>query len=443
MTTLTHRHKRTLSRHPNSRVSVTLERFVPSQGKIDREKRVIHGVKVLGMQSRNPARVIGIDSDEPYSYTREALEAAANLYEGIGVYVDHPEFRYSVSGERQIASGAREVGDRFGRLVNVVVTESGMFADLEYLAAHPLAEMVLETAERMPEQLALSHHAITKPVVKPDGRVLIEQIIRVESVDLIGEKPGTTKSLFESEAPDTEDVMKLTIKKILEACGPKSKGAKHLKTVMEMDGMDSMGDMPVEMEPEASADDQMKAAFKAMIMAAVDDESLDSAATVARIKEILAAQEKLMSGAAPEPTAEAEATDEEAMKKEEEKAAAEAAAKAKREADEKAALESSTAKQLAELKARETAREMLETANADLKTRNLPPIEITSVRVKSVAALESADDRKALIKTWESATPAAPTRSGGRLALLESAAADSSIDTEKAASSIAFLRGRD
>lgn len=167
-------------------------------GRVDRNSRVIRGVKVLGLKSRNSARVIGIDSDEPYSYSLEALRSAIPLYENCKVFIDHPVFAYDSRGGRRMADGDRQVKDYFGRLVNVRVAPDGLYADLEYLATHPLAESVLEVAERMPEQLAMSHHAYTRPTVKADGSVVIEHISEVHSVDLIAAKPGTTASLFES-----------------------------------------------------------------------------------------------------------------------------------------------------------------------------------------------------------------------------------------------------
>lgn len=51
--------------------------------------------------------------------------------------------------------------------------------------------------------------------------------------------------------------------------------------------------MPVEVDAAAGSDEQVKAAFRALVVAAFDDESLDVATTLVRIKEILKSYEKL------------------------------------------------------------------------------------------------------------------------------------------------------
>lgn len=188
--------------------------------RVDAQEGVIRGVKVLGLQSANTGRTLGLDAaefgealDQPYSYSREALAKAAPLYEGLGVYVDHPEFNYSVGGARLWKQRDRKTAERFGRLASVRATESGLYADLEYLRSHPLAPLVVEAALRMPEMLGLSHHASGRPALS-DGRIVIEEIVDVRSVDIIGERPGTTQGLFESRGeanspsePDGESVL--------------------------------------------------------------------------------------------------------------------------------------------------------------------------------------------------------------------------------------------
>lgn len=175
--------------------------------RVDAQEGVIRGVKVLGLQSANTGRTLGLDAtefgealDQPYSYAREALAKAVPLYEGLGVYVDHPEFSYSAGGARLWKQRDRKTAERFGRLANVRVAESGLYADLEYLRSHPLAPLVVEAALRMPEMLGLSHHASGRPALV-EGRIVIEEIVDVRSVDIIGERPGTTQGLFESREP--------------------------------------------------------------------------------------------------------------------------------------------------------------------------------------------------------------------------------------------------
>lgn len=157
-----------------TKIQDLFEGVKPSQ--VDRAAGVIRGVKVLGHVSANGRE-----------YSKGAVTQARGLYEGIRVNVNHP----SKPGE------ARSLNDRFGRLVNVRETGDGLYADLEYLKAHPLAEMTAEAAERMPDQLGLSHNAEGR-VVNRGGKKLVEEITRVRSVDLVSD-PATVRGLFEAE----------------------------------------------------------------------------------------------------------------------------------------------------------------------------------------------------------------------------------------------------
>jgi phenylpyruvate tautomerase PptA (4-oxalocrotonate tautomerase family) len=74
----------------------------------------------------------------------------------------------------------------------------GVYADLHYLTRHPLAEMIAEAAERMPEALGLSHNAEGRTTRQGDAEI-VEEITRVVSVDLVSD-PATTLGLFESLA---------------------------------------------------------------------------------------------------------------------------------------------------------------------------------------------------------------------------------------------------
>lgn len=62
--------------------------------------------------------------------------------------------------------------------------------------------------------------------------------------------------------------------------------------LLEMEQADA--EMPVDVPAAADSQEQVKAAFRALVVAAFDDDSLDIAATLARIKEILKSYEKLV-----------------------------------------------------------------------------------------------------------------------------------------------------
>ena len=100
----------------------------------------------------------------------------------------------------------------------------------------------------------------------------------------------------------------LTLKQMIDAATPKS------LTVLEdmMSGGTMSPDMPVEAPEGSGADGQIKAAFRSAVIAAFDDDSLDSKATLAKIKDILNAYDKLTAKAATksdEPPADKSATE--------------------------------------------------------------------------------------------------------------------------------------
>ncbi|WP_347245372.1 hypothetical protein [Thermogutta sp.] len=142
--------------------------------RVDRERGVIQGVKILGLSSANRR-----------TYLPEALRQAVKLYEGVAVNVDHIR-----SGE------LRSYRDRIGKLVNVRFANDGLYGDLVVNPKHPLAEQLFWDAEHCPENVGLSHDARGKTAVR-NGQVVVEAIESVRSVDLVAE-PATTRSLYEA-----------------------------------------------------------------------------------------------------------------------------------------------------------------------------------------------------------------------------------------------------
>lgn len=141
--------------------------------KVDRERGLIRGVKILGVESRNGRQ-----------YNPAAIREAKGLYEGIAVNIDHAE-----GGE------PRSYGDRIGRLSLIEARADGLYGDLRVNPAHPLAERLFWDAENMPENVGLSHDATGK-TKRRDGKTVVESITAVRSVDLVAE-PATTAGLFE------------------------------------------------------------------------------------------------------------------------------------------------------------------------------------------------------------------------------------------------------
>lgn len=142
--------------------------------RVDRERGMIYGVKVLGVESANRR-----------TYLPEALRKAATLYEGVAVNVDH------------VGSGTmRSYRDRIGKLSNIRFNGDGLYGDLLVNPKHPLAEQLFWDAEHCPSNVGLSHDAKGRTTIR-DGKVIVEGIESVRSVDLVAE-PATTKSLYES-----------------------------------------------------------------------------------------------------------------------------------------------------------------------------------------------------------------------------------------------------
>ena len=233
---------------------------------VDREAGVISGVKCLGRVSRNNRE-----------YSDSALADAARLYEGNRVNLNH-----QYKGERPISDG-------FGVIKSTRVEPDGVYADLHYIKSHPLAEAIAERAERFPNTFGLSHDA-SGSVTRKGGKDLVEGLDTVNSIDIVS-VPATNKGLFESERP----IMQL--KESLTALTGNAR-AQRLVKLFEEDDMAPMAAMPMpEMGEDAGPDDQVKAALKAMIIAVVDDESLDDAGKLKKIKQILGVQADLLAKA--------------------------------------------------------------------------------------------------------------------------------------------------
>jgi hypothetical protein len=143
---------------------------------VDKANGVVHGVKILGLESQNRRR-----------YTLECIQAARPLYEGVKVNLDHPTEPYDV----------RSIRDRFGKLINVKATDAGLFGDLLFNPTHQFAESFCWWAEHQPDCLGLSHNAVGDGEDdEKSGLFVIHTVSEVRSVDLVAD-PATTASLYE------------------------------------------------------------------------------------------------------------------------------------------------------------------------------------------------------------------------------------------------------
>jgi hypothetical protein len=161
----------------------TLQEYCDSRGvrmRVDAASGVIRGVKVLGLESRNGR-----------TYLPAALAEAARLYEDAKVNVNHPKGN---------PTGPRDYQDRIGTIRGVVMQPGeGLFADFHFNPKHALAEQLIWDAEHAPENVGFSHNVEAR-LGRRDGRVVVEAITRVQSVDLVAD-PATTRGLFEAAAP--------------------------------------------------------------------------------------------------------------------------------------------------------------------------------------------------------------------------------------------------
>ncbi|MBN2579248.1 MAG: hypothetical protein JXB10_09675 [Pirellulales bacterium] len=156
-----------------------LQEFCDSRGvrmRVDRQAGVIRGVKILGLSSRNGR-----------TYPDETLARAVALYENAKVNVNHP---------KGSPLAPRDYQDRLGAIRDVAVRPGeGLFADLHFNPKHALAEQLAWDAEHAPENVGFSHNVEAR-TARRGGQVVVEAIVRVQSVDLVAD-PATTRGLFE------------------------------------------------------------------------------------------------------------------------------------------------------------------------------------------------------------------------------------------------------
>lgn len=354
---------------------------------IDESAHVIKHAKILGKTSIN-------NRDYGPAINPKSLTA----YEGAPVFAGH------VAKPGQSRNGS--YGDRIGTIRNPSIESDGLYGNIHYNPEHPLAKSLVWEAKNEPKNLGLSHHADL--AYSDRNQSIVESIEKVHSVDLVN-RPATTNGLFESENPVK------TLKQVIESIAKDSVTGDTLamRTVLE----DMMGDAavaatPVDAPVGSSADDQVKAAFRAMVVAAVDDESLDMKATLAKIKDILNAQEKL-SGKAASKSGGGDSTPP------------------------------------GETPAKESVEDRLTRYERTEEVRGLAEeegIKLEPIHIKAAVAMESVEDRAAFVKSLPKPSAATtiamvtkPARSGSVTAL-ESAEEPPKFATQE--ERLAFLRSR-
>lgn len=245
--------------------------------KVDREKRIIYGVKVLGRFSQNK-HVEGTTGSE---YSPQAMKQACQLYEGMTVRTDH--------ADRKNPSAGRSVYETFGQLQNCRIDGDAVRADLYYLPDHPMTNNVLADVESGLGVFGLSHNARAGREIVRNGRLVIEELELVRSVDLV-DKPATNRNLWESVT--VAKTFREILEELVEAETDKARKA-CASALMEDDG--AYMDAPVESAP-SDPDEALKAGFRAAIDAVLNDDSLSVKDQLKKIGELLKTEEKLVGG---------------------------------------------------------------------------------------------------------------------------------------------------
>ncbi len=197
------------------------------------EAGVMANVVILGQKSRNRR-----------FYTEEAMRGAVSLYEGKAVYISH-------AGDKVKHRPAQE---RYGRLTRVRFDEASkkLRGDLVYLESQQqMTAMVKEDLSRKLNFFGLSHVADGVWHRDTEGTQIVTKIEKVDTVDLVSD-PATVTSLREQA--------------------------------------DAPGGPP----PPHPADAALTDGFVSACTAVLQDTSLDTAAKVAKIKELLEKQEAAM-----------------------------------------------------------------------------------------------------------------------------------------------------
>jgi hypothetical protein len=147
------------------------EQVVIDRPRIDKNAGIIYRAHVLGLKSNNG-----------YSYAINGLKSVYSKYEQMPVSIDH-----------DYGSSQPTVGRTWGTLTNPTCDEEGIWADLHYLRSHPLTEQVIEDVERGTGLFSLS--TVNGGVIQK-GRI-IEKFSPMRC-DLVV-KGATTRTLLEQE----------------------------------------------------------------------------------------------------------------------------------------------------------------------------------------------------------------------------------------------------
>lgn len=159
------------------------EQVVIDKPRIDKNAGIIYRAHVLGLKSNNG-----------YSYAINGMKSVYPKYEQMPVSIDH-----------DYGSSQLRVGGTWGTLTNPTCDEEGIWADLHYLKSHPVTEQVIEDVERGTGLFSLS--TVNGGVVQK-GKI-IEKFIPMRCDIVV--KGATCRTLLEQ---DTQEIIVETIKEV-------------------------------------------------------------------------------------------------------------------------------------------------------------------------------------------------------------------------------------
>lgn len=234
--------------------------------RVDTDHGVIHDVKICGNRSKN-GRI----------YPPEVLAAAAPLYEGVTVYLNHG----------LMPGDEREIDVHFGNLQNVRLQNGELFADLHYVTTHPLAASIVERAQKFPRNFGLSHDAQVEAI--PNGDLQqVQRITAVNSVDLVT-RPATSEGLFEQQQT-AHNKPKQTYRRVLSDLPlPQFPGKFRV-----LEAAERASDPLLDREIEASEDASPKDALRQIVLATINDADSDLPTIVAELERIVTQHKQLL-----------------------------------------------------------------------------------------------------------------------------------------------------
>lgn len=229
--------------HPAMRTQRIEERFAFSGGRVDRTGAypIIRDALLCGSVSAN-------GRDYP---ARAFAGSRIKRYESKSVFLNH-----AVK-----PNTARDIRDKIAWIENARHREDGMpIGDIGFNPKHPEAESVLWVAENKPGFCGLSHVAHCRTTRK-NGRDVVEEIIGVESVDIVVD-PATTQGFFEHTSGAKSMT---TIQEMAKASGASAK----LKTLL---GIGKYGTVQVSEEDTMGGEEGgVSAAVKAAASAEIEE----------------------------------------------------------------------------------------------------------------------------------------------------------------------------